>query len=299
MLRVSVTPSDLKTRQRPSVVANPNVIWSSGETWSGLTIERRRVDKKPVSECQLSNYSLVFQLSSPSAAKHPAKYYPQSQNNNCGNLCFLSAGAPRQICAHQQREVIILTLSASVMSRAATESCGTLNLELAEQHQFYDVQLEHLILALKTEAEAGYLSGKIYGDSLCIALSTHLVTKYSAGQQTVCSIHKGGMTPLSLRRVVDYIHDNLPEDIRLSELAKVAGLSQHRFAHNFKQTIGVAPHQFVIRERMKRAKQLLRETNLTVTTIAHSVGCVSPSRFTVLFQRATGVTPSAYRASSK
>lgn len=192
----------------------------------------------------------------------------------------------------------MLRLSPNVVNQAANESCGTSNPELADYHQFHDAQVQHIGMALKAEAETGYLSGRLYGESLSIALSVHLLTRYSAVKPIIRG-HKGGMTPHSLRRVTDYIHENLAEELRLSELAQVASLSQHRFAHNFKHTTGFAPHQYVIRERIERAKRALRETNMTVTEIAHTVGCGSPSRFTLLFRRATGATPSAYRSSFK
>jgi AraC family transcriptional regulator len=75
----------------------------------------------------------------------------------------------------------------------------------------------------------------------------------------------------------------------------VADLSAHRFAHNFKQATGLAPHQYVIRERMARARRMLR-SGATVAEVAYALGFGSPSRFALAFRRSTGVTPSAYRA---
>lgn len=104
------------------------------------------------------------------------------------------------------------------------------------------------------------------------------------------------MTPLSLRLVIDYIQENLAEELRLDTLAEVAGLSRYRFSHNFKQATGFAPHQFIVRERLERAKRMLRETDLTVLAISFAVGFSSPSRFTYIFRQQIGMTPSEYRA---
>jgi AraC family transcriptional regulator len=83
----------------------------------------------------------------------------------------------------------------------------------------------------------------------------------------------------------------------MAALAEIAGLSQYRFAHNFKSAIGLPPHQYVIRARIERAKRILRETDLSILDIACAVGCQSVSRFNSLFKRELGTTPSGYRAS--
>jgi len=110
---------------------------------------------------------------------------------------------------------------------------------------------------------------------------------------------KGGLAPHCLRRVFAYIDEHLDEELRLRTLARVAGLSEGRFAHNFKAATGSSPHRFVIRVRIERAKRMLDETDMTVVTVAHALGFGSASRFALLFRRATGVTPTAYRASSR
>jgi len=108
---------------------------------------------------------------------------------------------------------------------------------------------------------------------------------------------KGGMAPRVLRQVMDYIDSNLDSPLRMASLAEVCGLSQYRFAHNFKSATGVPPYQYVIRRRLDRAKHMLRQTNLSVLDIANAVGCQSISRFNSLFRQEMGITPSSYRAS--
>lgn len=259
-----------------------SILWSSGNAWDGIVVERYSFNETSAQNCKIIVHGLVVCLSPPIT--------------ETGGVCVFPAGTFKQICPHQQADVLVIRLSPEILHRTVADAQGLPKPELTEQHQLCDTQIEHIGLALKAEAEAGYLSGRLYGESLCAALSIHLLTKYSA-VKPVISEYKGGMTPHSLRRVAKYIQDNLAEDMRLNELADVAGLSQHRFAHNFKHTTGLAPHQYVIRERIERAKQLLRETDMTVTAIAYAVGCGSPSRFTLLFRRATGLTPSAYRIS--
>ena len=67
------------------------------------------------------------------------------------------------------------------------------------------------------------------------------------------------------------------------------------FAHSFRQTAGVAPHQYVMERRVEVAKSLLRETALPIANLSTRVGFSTHSHFCVMFQRLTGQTPSAYR----
>jgi AraC-like DNA-binding protein len=101
------------------------------------------------------------------------------------------------------------------------------------------------------------------------------------------------------KTVLDYIDSALDEDISLHFLAQLVGLSSSHFSHAFKSKYGVAPYHYILQRRVMRAKSLLRLTDDTVAEIAVDVGFSSQSRFSVVFSRFTGFTPSAYRSSTR
>ena len=101
--------------------------------------------------------------------------------------------------------------------------------------------------------------------------------------------------PRKVQRALALIDRRLDERISLQQMAHVAGTSPHCFARLFKRSIGVAPHQYVIRRRLERAKELLEETPLSIAEVALAVGCANQSHFSALFHKATGVTPLGYR----
>ncbi len=105
----------------------------------------------------------------------------------------------------------------------------------------------------------------------------------------------GGVPLYKLRQVREYIHEHLEDDLSLSELAKVAAMSLHHFARQFKQVTGLSPHQYVTSRRIEQAKVLLAKTDLPITEIARPVGCASQSHFSKLFRQIIGVSPKAYR----
>ena len=98
-----------------------------------------------------------------------------------------------------------------------------------------------------------------------------------------------------LRRVTEYIEQNLDKELRLAELAALAYMSPYHFARLFKCSTGVPPHRFVVRQRIARASAFLATPELSIAQIARRVGFRTPSHFTTVFRRVRGVTPRGYR----
>jgi AraC family transcriptional regulator len=98
----------------------------------------------------------------------------------------------------------------------------------------------------------------------------------------------------ALRRVIEYIDAHLGQGLSLAELAGVAGLSPFHFARVFKRTTGLAPHQFVVRCRVERARDLLVRGQATVADVAAHVGFADQSHLSAHFKRVFGMTPAAF-----
>jgi AraC family transcriptional regulator len=96
--------------------------------------------------------------------------------------------------------------------------------------------------------------------------------------------------------VLDYIGDNLADDLTLSELAAVAGMSPHYFAELFKKSTGYAPHRYVLLQRIERAKQGLRDTGRSAIEVGLDVGFENPSHFARMFRKFVGASPSLFRS---
>ena len=109
----------------------------------------------------------------------------------------------------------------------------------------------------------------------------------------------GGLPPGLIRRVREYIDSHLGENVRIETLATLVGLSAYHFARAFKQSIGVPPHEFILRQRLERAGQMLHGTELPLSEIAVAVGFSDQSHFARHFRRQTGITPSAARWSDR
>lgn len=97
-------------------------------------------------------------------------------------------------------------------------------------------------------------------------------------------------------KAIAFMRQNLFTEINFQDLAASFGLSYSRFRSLFRETMGIAPNQFLINERIDCARRLLKDPAVEIKTIGYKVGINSPSYFSRLFRRKTGVTPSAARA---
>jgi AraC family transcriptional regulator len=126
-------------------------------------------------------------------------------------------------------------------------------------------------------------------------MAAHIVEKYTNTAETPA--YRGGLPIRQLRKVEDYIAEHLAEEIAVERLAELVELSASHFAHVFKETAGMTPLQFVTRQRITRAQQLIRETSRSLIDVGLEVGYSSPSHFAQVFRRVVGVTPTEFRNS--
>ena len=141
-----------------------------------------------------------------------------------------------------------------------------------------DETLAHLSFAC-----AEMLSARAPGNSKRVAAFAQLLAIYVAEKYTNITPEKpdyhGGLPIARLRKVEDYVRSHLAESISIEKLAELTELSPFHFSRVFKQSTGMTPLQFVIRERMLKAQQLIRETSRSLIEIALEVGYTSPSHF--------------------
>jgi len=157
-----------------------------------------------------------------------------------------------------------------------------------------DETLAHLSFAC-----AEMLSARTADNAKRVAGLAHLLAIYVAQKYTnVASqrpVYRGGLPIVRLRKIEDYVHAHVSESISIDSLAELAALSPFHFSRVFKQATGITPLQFVTRERMLQAQQLIRETSRSLIEIALEVGYTSPSHFAQVFRRTVGMAPTEFR----
>ena len=107
-----------------------------------------------------------------------------------------------------------------------------------------------------------------------------------------------GIPPRRLARVVEYIRTHLDQPLAVSVLSRLAEMSQSHFSKLFKVSTGLAPHQFVLQERINRSKELLRQGNAKIVEVALGVGFENQAHFTTVFGNFVGMTPRQFQRAS-
>jgi AraC family transcriptional regulator len=165
-------------------------------------------------------------------------------------------------------------------------------IEIRNRFQVRDTQLENIGWALREEMECGFPCGQIYFDSLAVAVASRLIRYHGAKSVDMKRPNKR-LSDRRLRQVFVYIENNLAENIALADLAAVVDLSVSHFNVLFREAAGLSPHQYLIRRRVERAKDLLSEGKLSISQIATESGFAHQSHLARHMRRMLGVTPKA------
>src|SRR6266404_9763560 len=128
-----------------------------------------------------------------------------------------------------------------------------------------------LATVVHAEMAAGFPSGRLFLDSIEQAMAVALVSGQTVKYRPV-RISRGGLGPWRLRRITDLVHARLEDELGLDELAQSVGLSTAHFARMFRKSTGETPHQFVLRQRLERAKAMLRAPDARILDVAVACG---------------------------
>jgi AraC family transcriptional regulator len=182
------------------------------------------------------------------------------------------------------------------ISDAALKSHDDRDLEIRVRCQEHldDKRIQGLMMALNAEKQAGFPSGSMFLESIELALASALRQGHVASPNRVHEF-RGGLTPLRLRRVIELIDANLQRDLSLQELADAAGISISHFSRMFRKSTSLSPHQFVLRQRIQKAGELIRRSDSRVFDVASECGFKTQQHFARIFRRMYGVNPTEYR----
>jgi len=154
-----------------------------------------------------------------------------------------------------------------------------------------DLALHRLARAHEAGIDHGLSGQQLYFDQLRAAILSRLLLALSTLAGHASTIEKEGLAPFRARRVVDFIEENLAQDLRLDTLADIAGTSKFHFSRAFRNTMGTTPHAFVMQRRLLRALGLLRSKQ-PVGEVARLCGFADHAHLTRLFKRSFGMPPS-------
>jgi AraC family transcriptional regulator len=177
--------------------------------------------------------------------------------------------------------------------QAIAQEAGADSVEIASSTNYKDGRVAALISAFQAEQAAGFLSGRLFIDSIAQALAAALVESRGVLRRPLRRV-KCGLTPMQVAKVSEMIHSHLDRDVSLAELAAAAGLSTGYFSQMFRKSTGQSPHQFVLAVRIERAQELLKGSQ-RIIDVALSCGFQTQQHFARVFRAMCNVSPTEYR----
>lgn len=160
-----------------------------------------------------------------------------------------------------------------------------------------DLLIKEVGVIFRYLCTSGSIIEKLYAENLANLLAVHLLKNYLNYELKIPSLVRG-LSQKKLNRVLEYIETNLDRKITLSDLAGITGVGKFYFCRLFKYSLNLSPYQYVLQQRIKRAKKLLKYSDLPICDIALECGFSSQSHLTKHFRTQVRISPMSYRKTS-
>ena len=208
-----------------------------------------------------------------------------------GAIGFLPRHSERWVGSGNQ-ERLLLGISDTAL-RAAREEMRR-PVELGHRCKMVDVRLAALARAVNAERIEGFPSGRLFLDSIEQAIAAALVDAFEGRNRSVPEL-RGGLGPGSLRRITELVHSKMEDELTLLEMSQAVDLSPAYFSRMFRESTGETPHQFVLRNKIERAKEMLRAPETRILDVAVACGFKTQQHFARVFRLLSGTSPREYR----
>lgn len=281
-----------------ALLPQPSVLSSRG--WNQLHLEVFQQPKFEIAEHQHTMHVLAYSSDGSSEPSQGDRWLDGKMGHETrysGDIAVIPMGVPHRCNWSASVEFTILAIEPDLLQHVGHGVLKGDRIELIPQFMNrQDGLIQGIFTTLKEELAANQWGSDLLIDSLKIMLAIHLLRHYCTVQpEPIKSSHR--LSKSVLRQVTDYINENLHQNLKVIELSAIAQLSPYHFLRQFKQTIGITPHQYILHRRIETAKQLLQQRELSIAEIAIRTGFSDQSHLTRCFKRRFGVTPKQFSQS--
>jgi AraC family transcriptional regulator len=280
----------------PEVLSGSSMLSSSKTLWRGISLDQRLLPSGETPEYALEEFVVTINLGQGFQVERILDRNSQIEYMFTGAVALCPMHIPQAIRWDRDANVLLLNLAPDLLTRHAVEVLDTDRIELIPHLVTKDALIHQVGLGLQTQLKTNGVQSRLYAESAAAFLAVHLLQAYSTRSFAVRK-YEGGLSQQKLRQAIAYIQDHLAQEISLTVIAAHLNMSHYHFCRLFKQSTGLSLHQYVIQQRVERAKQLLLHGKLSISEIAIACGFSHQSHLTRYFKRLTGVTPKTLRKS--
>jgi AraC family transcriptional regulator len=279
-----------------TVVPHPPLLTSKRLGWRGINVQSHCQPAWQSPEANYLQHVIVIVNASKGAIQAERTIEDQRQKEQLidGSCVIIPANAKHRGSWDREVQFTLLNLEPIHLKQIAHETVNHDHVELIPQFARLDPVISGIGSNLRGELETDGVGGRLYAESATTFLAAHLLRYYCTRPHPLKD-YTGGLPRYKLREAIAYIHHHLGKEISLEAISSHLNMSQYYFCHLFKQSMGVSPYQYVLRQRIEKAKQLLKQQTLAITDVALECGFANQTHFTKHFRKLAGITPKAYR----
>jgi AraC family transcriptional regulator len=283
-----------QTKSPLQILQQAPLLSSDSAGWNGIRLRHYHLPPYELLEYSPQQNVIIAHYQNRLSVERTLDGQTKSLEINRGDLTIVPANTSHTSRWHQALEIVVLVLDPEFMAHVASEWIDPNLIRLAPHFSSPDPFISQICLLLKNALTDPTTDSRFYAESMAVALSAHSIEHYSVKEFSAPN-YLGGLPRHKLREAKEYIIDRLDKDISLESIANRIGMSRYHFSRMFKQSTGLTPYQYLIECRLKKTKELLVNTDLSIADIADITGFSTHSHLTKTFRQHLSVTPKKYR----
>ena len=282
--------------QLPTWVPGDLTVSSPDDAWNGVSVRGYRYADSDVEVPGLRDFMIVAYRRGVTDMRRKIDSSWHHEQLRPGDVSLLTRAADSHWTWDTPIEVIHVYLTHDQLAATCRAMYGreVEDVALHDTIKADDPAIHRAAMMIAQEAARGGVGSELLVDSLSTQLSVIILRRHA----NILFREPPATECLSFRRehlVRDYIHAHLHERLTLEDLAASAGLSKFHFARQFRASTGTTPHEFVMRQRLDRARLLLQRTNTPLPEIAATCGFADQSHMNRVVKKRLGATPGTIR----
>lgn len=297
-MSILLTPAELET-------VAPGEVWIDdvGRGWSDIGIRGYRYAPVDAPASSMREHALVLYVRGEARITRCASGHEETDVVEPGDISLNRAHTSSTWKWDAPIDVLHIYLDPLLLERVACEVYGpsVAPLVLVDRLKVRDPAIvllgEALVREARSELPGSRLFARALGEQLALHLVRHHVTMHPAAGGSG-SGSSARFAPSRIERIQRFVNEHLGDDLSLASIAESVGLRTHHFARLFRNTFAMSPHQFVLKARLDRATELLRDVRRSIGEVADMTGFADQSHLTRCFKRRYGTSPHRWRRDS-